>query len=39
MLGQPVRHGQLLPGLLTLSDVMGTGWFAAVCANVPPGMT
>jgi threonine dehydrogenase-like Zn-dependent dehydrogenase len=29
----------LLPGLLTLSDVMGTGWFAAVAAGVRPGMT
>ena len=24
---------------LTLSDVMAAGWFAAVCANVQPGMT
>jgi threonine dehydrogenase-like Zn-dependent dehydrogenase len=30
---------ELLPGLLTLSDVMGTGWFAAVAAGVQPGMT
>ena len=30
---------ELLPSLLSLSDVMGTGWFAAVCANVQPGMT
>ncbi|MCW2903150.1 MAG: Alcohol dehydrogenase zinc-binding domain protein [Streptosporangiaceae bacterium] len=30
---------ELLPCLLSLSDVMGTGWFAAVCANVQPGMT
>jgi threonine dehydrogenase-like Zn-dependent dehydrogenase len=29
----------LLPSLLTLSDVMGTGWFAADAANVQPGMT
>ena len=29
----------LVPSLLTLSDVMGTGWFAAVAANVRPGMT
>ena len=29
----------LLPSLLTLSDVMGTGWFAAVAAGVQPGMT
>src|SRR3989475_7938258 len=29
----------LLPSLLSLSDVIGTGWFAAVSANVQPGMT
>jgi threonine dehydrogenase-like Zn-dependent dehydrogenase len=29
----------LLPSLLTLSDVMGTGWFAADAANVQPGKT
>jgi threonine dehydrogenase-like Zn-dependent dehydrogenase len=29
----------LLPSLLTLSDVMGTGWFAAVAAGVRPGGT
>src|SRR6058998_3909233 len=29
----------LIPSLLTLSDVMGTGWFAAVAANVTAGMT
>jgi threonine dehydrogenase-like Zn-dependent dehydrogenase len=29
----------LIPSLLTLSDVMGTGWFAAVAANVKPGST
>jgi threonine dehydrogenase-like Zn-dependent dehydrogenase len=29
----------LVPGLLTLSDVMGTGWFAAECARVEAGMT
>ena len=29
----------LIPSLLALSDVMGTGWFAAVAANVQPGMT
>src|SRR5438105_4623978 len=29
----------LVPSLLTLSDVMGTGWFAAVAANVHPGST
>jgi threonine dehydrogenase-like Zn-dependent dehydrogenase len=29
----------LIPDLLTLSDVMGTGWYAAECARVQPGMT
>src|SRR5216117_2338664 len=29
----------LVPSLLTLSDVMGTGWFAADAANVKPGAT
>jgi threonine dehydrogenase-like Zn-dependent dehydrogenase len=29
----------MIPSLLTLSDVMGTGWFAARAANVTPGMT
>jgi threonine dehydrogenase-like Zn-dependent dehydrogenase len=29
----------LIPSLLTLSDVMGTGWFAADAANVEPGST
>ena len=29
----------LIPSLLTLSDVMGTGWFAADAANVTPGAT
>jgi threonine dehydrogenase-like Zn-dependent dehydrogenase len=29
----------MVPSLLTLSDVMGTGWFAAVAANVKPGKT
>lgn len=27
----------LIPSLLTLSDVTGTGWFAADAANVKPG--
>src|SRR2546421_2016429 len=35
--GQPDED--LLPSLLTLSDVMGTGWFAAVAARGQPGMT
>jgi threonine dehydrogenase-like Zn-dependent dehydrogenase len=29
----------LIPSLLALSDVMGTGWFAADIANVKPGST
>ena len=29
----------MVPSLLTLSDVMGTGWFAADAANVKPGKT
>src|SRR5213080_5342096 len=29
----------LIPSLLAVSDVMGTGWFAAAAANVKPGMT
>jgi threonine dehydrogenase-like Zn-dependent dehydrogenase len=29
----------LIPSLLALSDVMGTGWFGAVAADVRPGMT
>jgi threonine dehydrogenase-like Zn-dependent dehydrogenase len=29
----------LLPHLLALSDVMGTGWYAAEAAEVKPGMT
>ena len=29
----------LIPDLLTLSDVMATGWHAATMANVQPGMT
>src|SRR5712672_1872636 len=34
-----VPSDELLPSLLTLSDVMGTGWFAADAANVRPGGT
>jgi threonine dehydrogenase-like Zn-dependent dehydrogenase len=34
-----VPSDELIPSLLTLSDVMGTGWFAADAANVKPGMT
>ncbi len=29
----------MLPSMLTLSDVMGTGWFAAEAAEVKPGKT
>jgi threonine dehydrogenase-like Zn-dependent dehydrogenase len=29
----------MIPSLLTLADVMGTGWFAADAANVQPGST
>jgi threonine dehydrogenase-like Zn-dependent dehydrogenase len=32
-----VPSDDLIPSLLALSDVMGTGWFAAVAANVKPG--
>src|SRR5437867_1760870 len=34
-----VPPDDLLPSLLALSDVMGTGWFAADAANVKPGGT
>jgi threonine dehydrogenase-like Zn-dependent dehydrogenase len=34
-----IPSDDLIPSLLTLSDVMGTGWFAADTANVKPGMT
>jgi threonine dehydrogenase-like Zn-dependent dehydrogenase len=34
-----VPDEELVPSLLTLSDVMGTGWFAAVAAAVRPGGT
>lgn len=34
-----VPPDDLLPSLLTCSDVMGTGWFAADAANVSPGKT
>lgn len=30
---------ELIPSLLALSDVMGTGWYAAVAAGVKPGST
>ena len=34
-----VPANDLIPSLLTLSDVMCTGWFAAEAANVQPGST
>ena len=30
---------EMLPGLLATSDVLGTGWFAAIAAQVKPGGT
>src|SRR3989441_1648613 len=35
--GVPSRD--MIPSLLSTSDVFGTGWFAAEAANVKPGMT
>ena len=34
-----VPQADMIPNLLALSDVMGTGWFAADAANVKPGAT
>src|SRR5438067_5826280 len=34
-----VPSDDMVPSLLALSDVMGTGWFAADAANVKPGAT
>jgi len=34
-----VPPDEMLPSMLALSDVMGTGWFAADAANVKPGGT
>jgi threonine dehydrogenase-like Zn-dependent dehydrogenase len=34
-----VPPDDLVPSLLSASDVLGTGWFAADAANVKPGMT
>src|SRR5439155_4618181 len=34
-----VPSDDMVPSLLALSDVMGTGWFAADAANVKPGNT
>ena len=36
---QDVRSSDLVPSMLTVSDVMGTGWFAADAANTRPGTT
>jgi threonine dehydrogenase-like Zn-dependent dehydrogenase len=35
--GQP--HPELIPSLMAASDVLGTGWFAAVAAEAGPGKT
>ncbi|WP_406498408.1 zinc-dependent alcohol dehydrogenase family protein [Streptomyces sp. NBC_01604] len=32
-------HAELVPSLLAVSDVMGTGWYAALAAEVKPGST
>ena len=34
-----VPSDELIPSLLSTSDVLGTGWFAAAAANVQPGKT
>src|SRR5205807_2260874 len=34
-----IPSDDLIPSLLAVSDVMGTGWFAAEAANVKPGKT
>src|SRR5438309_5340979 len=34
-----VPSAEMVPSLLAVSDVMGTGWFAADAANVKPGKT
>ncbi len=34
-----VPDAKYIPSLLAASDVLGTGWFAAVAANVQPGQT
>src|SRR6266542_4397263 len=34
-----IPSDNMIPSLLSLSDVMGTGWFAADAANVKPGST
>lgn len=35
----PDAHDDVVPDLLTASDVFGTGWFGAVAARVGPGST
>ncbi len=40
LVGTPEHPDEaMVPSLLALSDVMGTGWHAAVCADVRPGST
>ncbi len=34
-----IPSAEMIPSMLTLSDVMGTGWFAADAAEVKPGKT
>src|SRR5580700_4481309 len=34
-----IPSDDLIPSLLSVSDVLGTGWFAAAAANVKPGKT
>jgi threonine dehydrogenase-like Zn-dependent dehydrogenase len=34
-----IPSADMIPSLLALSDVMGTGWFGAVAADVKPGKT
>jgi threonine dehydrogenase-like Zn-dependent dehydrogenase len=34
-----IPSAEMVPSLLAVSDVMGTGWFAAEAANVVPGST
>ena len=36
---QDIPSSDLVPSMLTVSDVMGTGWFAADAANTRPGTT
>ncbi len=37
--GEPEPDPEIVPSLLAASDVLGTGWFAAVAAEVGPGKT